>query len=255
MSNTIYQPYTYLIGWSNLDRWYYGCQYNKKSNPNNLWVTYFTSSKIVEQFRKQHGEPDIIEVRMIFKTKEQTLRCEKKILLKLNVTKNIRWLNQHIDNIKFFNSGHTQQAKNKMSLARKGKIPWNKGISHSTETRIKIRNALIGKHKSNIGKKIWNNGKIEKFSFKCPGAEFTKGRLPFSQSHREKIGKKSKARKYKPWSKERRSKLIFYSNKLHNNFKGKKILFKNIKYPSIANFLRNTGYTKIQLKSLDITFL
>jgi hypothetical protein len=39
---SIYQPYTYLIGWSEHDLWYYGCEYGrwrKTANPENLWIT------------------------------------------------------------------------------------------------------------------------------------------------------------------------------------------------------------------------
>lgn len=45
---TIYIPYTYLIGWSKLNWWYYGAEFakiKKIANPSNLWTTYFTSSK------------------------------------------------------------------------------------------------------------------------------------------------------------------------------------------------------------------
>ena len=42
---TIYKPYTYLIGWTNYDMWYYGVRYTKDADPNELWKKYFTSSK------------------------------------------------------------------------------------------------------------------------------------------------------------------------------------------------------------------
>ena len=37
-------PYTYLIGWSKLDKWYYGCRYGINCHPDDFWKTYFTSS-------------------------------------------------------------------------------------------------------------------------------------------------------------------------------------------------------------------
>lgn len=58
--------YSYLIGWTAHDKYYYGIQYNKKSNPSDLWSKYFTSSKHVAKFREIHGEPDLIEVRKMF---------------------------------------------------------------------------------------------------------------------------------------------------------------------------------------------
>ena len=47
-----YIPYTYFIKWSAQNIWYYGVEYgfySKTANPNNLWVTYFTSSKLVKE--------------------------------------------------------------------------------------------------------------------------------------------------------------------------------------------------------------
>ena len=57
-----YQPYTYMIGWSRLDQWYYGARYAQNCHPSDLWTTYFTSSKTVASFRELYGEPDIIRV-------------------------------------------------------------------------------------------------------------------------------------------------------------------------------------------------
>lgn len=96
-----YIPYTYLIGWSNLDRWYYGSEYknnkwtNKTANPENLWNTYFTSSKIVKEYRKLYGEPDIIKVRKIFNSAEKTRKWESKVLHKLNASSKEKWLNKN----------------------------------------------------------------------------------------------------------------------------------------------------------------
>ena len=59
-------PYTYLIGWSKLNKYYYGVRYAKNCHPSDLWTKYFTSSKYVKQFREENGEPDIIEIRKTF---------------------------------------------------------------------------------------------------------------------------------------------------------------------------------------------
>ena len=64
-----YKPYTYLIGWTKYNVWYYGSETGFKTkiaNPSNLWKTYFTSSKYVKQYREKYGEPDIIEIRKVF---------------------------------------------------------------------------------------------------------------------------------------------------------------------------------------------
>jgi hypothetical protein len=49
MAGNVYLPYTYLIGWSKLNLWYYGSQYGKKAHPSNLWRTYFTSLEEVNK--------------------------------------------------------------------------------------------------------------------------------------------------------------------------------------------------------------
>lgn len=66
-------PYTYLIGWSNLNKYYYGVRYKKDCEPNDLWVLYFTSSQEVQEYRAIYGDPDVIQVRKTFKTKEKLL--------------------------------------------------------------------------------------------------------------------------------------------------------------------------------------
>jgi hypothetical protein len=94
--NDEYLPYTYLIGWSKLDKWYYGCEYSRRriANPKNLWVTYFTSSKEIAIQIEYCGEPDIIQVRRTFETGEKARQWEHKALSRLNVVFSKRWLNK-----------------------------------------------------------------------------------------------------------------------------------------------------------------
>lgn len=99
-----YLPYTYLIGWSDLNKFYYGVEYARKTkiaNPCNLWVTYFTSSNIVSYFRETYGEPDIIQIRKIFskgsdiEKMENSILWEKKVLSKIDISDE-KWLNGRI---------------------------------------------------------------------------------------------------------------------------------------------------------------
>lgn len=76
-------PYTYLIGWSQHDRWYYGCRYSKSATPAEFWVTYFTHSKYVREMRLQKGEPDIVQIRKIFRTADDCRRWEHKVLRRM----------------------------------------------------------------------------------------------------------------------------------------------------------------------------
>ena len=100
-AQTIYIPYTYLIGWSSLNTWYYGVRFAKSSNclyssgchPDELWKTYFTSSKAVEEFRSENGDPDIIQVRKTFNSSAAAKRFETGVLRKTSAKKDARFLN------------------------------------------------------------------------------------------------------------------------------------------------------------------
>jgi hypothetical protein len=65
--NTTYQPYTYLIGWREQQKYYYGVRYAKNCSPEDFWTKYFTSSPAVLAMRLKHGDPDIIQIRKTFK--------------------------------------------------------------------------------------------------------------------------------------------------------------------------------------------
>lgn len=93
----IYQSYTYLIGWSKHNRWYYGLRYGNKCSPEkDFWIKYFTSSKYVKEFRKTYGEPDVIQIRKKFDNYLLAIKWEEKVLSKLNIFNDSKWLNKNI---------------------------------------------------------------------------------------------------------------------------------------------------------------
>jgi hypothetical protein len=101
---SIYLPYTYLIGWSTHNKWYYGVRYAKKKDvlyetgchPDDLWVTYHTSSNHVREFTKKHGDPDIIQVRKTFDKEESAKQWENKVLRRMKVVDSEKWLNKRL---------------------------------------------------------------------------------------------------------------------------------------------------------------
>lgn len=97
-------PFTYLIGWSAKNIWYYGAKYSKGCRPSDLWTTYFTSSKNVHEFVKQFGAPDIINVRRVFNTISACRKWEAGVLLRINAATNDRFLNLSNGNGKFYNA-------------------------------------------------------------------------------------------------------------------------------------------------------
>lgn len=86
--------YTYLIGWKEIDKWYYGVRYAKNCDPSELWVIYFTSSKLVKQTRVQYGNPDVVQIRKLFLSKEKARLWESKVLRRLYAPRKEKWLNQ-----------------------------------------------------------------------------------------------------------------------------------------------------------------
>lgn len=108
----IYTPYTYLIGWSKHNRWYYGVRYAKNCNPVDLWTKYFTSSEKVKDFRKEYGEPDIKQIRKTFSDAKQAKNWEDRVLVRLKVHIKEQWLNKSCNTWRGIIN----------------EIPWNKGI-------------------------------------------------------------------------------------------------------------------------------
>lgn len=111
------KPFTYLIGWSELNKYYYGVRYSKNCQPESLWTTYFTSSNYVNEYREKYGEPDIIQVRKVFDNEQDACSWEYKVLSKvLNSDKRDMWINKAV--------GHNEYAidnevKEKISKSRK----------------------------------------------------------------------------------------------------------------------------------------
>ena len=96
-SKTIYSRncYTYRIGWTHLNIWYYGAKYGKESDPTKLWVSYFTSSDYVKKFRELHGEPDFIKVTKVFgDDTESCLVWETKFLTRIDAANRDNFLNK-----------------------------------------------------------------------------------------------------------------------------------------------------------------
>jgi len=119
------KPYTYLIGWSQHNKYYYGVRYSKISDPIEIWVSYFTSSKYVKKFAQENGDPDIIQVRKIFDNREDSIAWETKVLKKMNVLESEIWLNKTTNRAietKYSLHGWNKQSREKASNSHKGKI-------------------------------------------------------------------------------------------------------------------------------------
>jgi hypothetical protein len=87
--------YTYHVYWTAHNIHYYGVRGTNLLPCNDLWKTYFTSSKYVKEFRKNYGEPDVVEIRKIFADRLSALNWEKRFLIKVNAKKSNQWLNRY----------------------------------------------------------------------------------------------------------------------------------------------------------------
>jgi hypothetical protein len=133
-------PYCYLIGWSKLNKWYYGRRTAKNCHPSDLWVSYFTSSKHVKKFRREHGEPDVVQIRRVFDNVESCCIWEDRVLEKMKVESNERFLNRRVTNSKWNSTG----------------CVWIKGVRYTSE-EYKEDSSLIF-HTKNSTVVTYDNG-------------------------------------------------------------------------------------------------
>jgi len=162
------KPYTYIIGWSKHNKFYYGARWSKDCDPTDLWKTYFTSSKHVEKFRKQCGEPDIVQVRKIFTDADKCRLYEQKTLRRLNVLREDKWLNKNI-NGRFLPFGpQSEEHKLARSRALKGHAKTFTKGKHSKESLEKMRLAQLGRPKSEEHKLAMRSRPQDTTTLTCP---------------------------------------------------------------------------------------
>lgn len=156
-------PYTYLIGWSKLDKWYYGVRYSNCgkniANPKELWRIYFTSSKVVKSYRKKYGEPDIIQIRKTFIDKDSAIKWESIVLRRLNAANSEKWLNLTNGNEDFRCKRHNKETK-ELFKKRKPSMLGKFGPNHvrygkpSSEETKRKQSISIKKSKYNPNKMV-----------------------------------------------------------------------------------------------------
>ena len=158
--------YTYLVGWKKYNIWYYGARWANDAHPNDLWVSYFTSSFEVGTTRQYCGEPDVIEIRKTFSNKQKCRKWEHVVLRRMKVVTHKYWLNKttatgppiattgmHSEEFKRKlaerNSKRvwTSESREKLRIAgikNKQNLPSRKGSTMSEEAKKKISLALKG---------------------------------------------------------------------------------------------------------------
>lgn len=97
MSKNIYTPFTYLLKFKPTNQFYYGVKFAKNCHPDDLFKTYFSSSKVVNKLIKDFGKEAFdFEIRKTFKTAKAAIAWEKTVLSRMKVLKSNKWLNLNI---------------------------------------------------------------------------------------------------------------------------------------------------------------
>lgn len=167
-------PYTYLIGWSAQNRYYYGARWSRDCDPKDLWTSYFTSSKHVKEFRKKHGEPDIIQVRQVFSSVDKCRLYESKVLRRLNVIHEDKWLNKNINGyfLPYGPQSPEHLAKRKAALLGRPGLAKERnpfyGKKHTPETIQKMSIPKTEEHKAKLP---YNH--LNKKTVSCPHCDKT----------------------------------------------------------------------------------
>jgi len=132
-------PFTYLVKHIPTNRYYYGVKYKKGCHPYDLWTKYFTSSKKVKGLIRKYGKKSFIfEIRKTFKTAQQAVNWEYKVLKRMKVI--------HRDD--FLNQSDNQRVDSKLlSKIRKGKGNPMYGKKMTEEHKKKIKDKLIKRYK------------------------------------------------------------------------------------------------------------
>ena len=176
-----------MIGWSNLNSWYYGVRYSKDCNPSELWNTYFTSSAYVAEFRQKNGEPDIREIRKTFLDKKKALAWEETVLRRMKAVKSTTWLNK----------GNAGKEFCPLDI-----VPWNKNQTRTDPGVAKMRQTkkgkLTGKENPNYGNR-WSIDKKEEWSQRQSGS----GNHFYNKKHSPETLEKMRIARTRYWEAKR----------------------------------------------------
>ena len=117
-------PFTYIIKCVPTGELYYGVRYAKGCQPSDLWKTYFTSSKKVKERIQLFGVSSFdIQIRKVFSCAVAARIWEDKVLRRMNVIQDPKWLNQN-NGVTFTNRIHPLQGKRCVYIFEFQKYKW-----------------------------------------------------------------------------------------------------------------------------------
>jgi hypothetical protein len=116
-------PFSYYLYHKPTQQHYYGIRYSKNCDPSQLWVTYFSSSKVVKKLILEHGADSFTwEVRRTFGSAAEALAWEHKVLTRLDAAARADWINRHNGGTKFRSPlTHNERTRRISSMTHKGK--------------------------------------------------------------------------------------------------------------------------------------
>ena len=163
-------PYTYLIKHIPTNKYYYGVKFKKGCHPNDFWIKYFTSSKKVKGLIRRYGKKSFqFEIRKTFKTPQEAIKWESKVLKRMKVIYRKDFLNltdnKSIDPdfLSKVRKGrkHSKETIQKMIINNTGKNHPMYGRKHSKETIQKMIINNTGKNHPMYGKKLSKETKLK----------------------------------------------------------------------------------------------
>ncbi len=139
-----FKTYCYLIGWSCLDVWYYGRRTRNNRPPTeDFWKKYRGSSKHVDAFIEQYGEPDVIEIRREFDTELEARDWEFKVLKRLGAVRSNRWLNKNNGGKEFYRLSYVMPEEQKRKISES--LTGRKREEFSDEWKANLSKGKVGK--------------------------------------------------------------------------------------------------------------
>lgn len=127
-------PYTYFIRWNDLDLNYYGRRTAKGCHPNELFISYFSSSDLVKEIIDEYGYPDHIIVHRVFSDVQSCIEQEEKYLMRVNAAKNLKFLNKSNGDRKFDTTGITPIRYSDTTEKTKRTSQERYGVDHYNKT-------------------------------------------------------------------------------------------------------------------------
>ena len=153
--------YTYLIKFKPDNLYYYGVRYAKNAHPDELGVSYFSSSKHVKRLIENNSIDDFeFQVRKTFKNRQKAIDWENKVLRRMDVVNRKDFINKTNNKAicplaaSPLGRKHSEETKQKMSKSWEER----RKTGYSEETLNKMREAKKGYSPKHLMKKIKING-------------------------------------------------------------------------------------------------